>query len=184
MFGDSNHTMEDLPNPKSPEEGIPLWLWFSFLRGINLALGLYCILNYSRVLWKAGRYLGRPVGAALVKLIANALNKDYGVGYFIEKARNDRRSTLPTSAEEHEVIQKRREEAERQVAGAFSLVLCWSCILYYGILIPSEFWTLPAHLGIIIIRLVVVCICVVKGTLIGIGALLTLSGFARIHGLS
>lgn len=179
----SNHTMEDQSNA-TPSEELPLWLWFSVCQGIHLGFGLYCSLNYSRILWKAGYYLGRPVGAALVKLIVNALNQDYGVGYFAEKARNDGKGNVPASAEEHEVIRNRREEAERQVAGALSLVLCWSCILYYVFSIPLEIWKLPEMLGILVMRWVIVCLCMAKGALIGIVALLTLSGFARLHGLS
>ncbi|GAB1735539.1 hypothetical protein NU219Hw_g4117t1 [Hortaea werneckii] len=175
--------MEDQSNATFAEE-VPNWVWLSVLQGMNLGFGIYCSLNFSRILWKAGCYLGRPVGAALVKLSVDALNKDYGVGYFVEKAKNDGKGTGPASAEEHEVIRKRREEAERQVAGAVSLVLCWPCMLYYVFSIPLEIWKLPEISGILVMRWIIVCLCMIKGALIGIVALLTLSGFARLHGLS
>lgn len=175
--------MEDQSNTTLAEE-LSLWLGFSFSQGATLGLALYCVLNFSRFLWVAGCYLGRPVGAVLVKPIINALNKDYGVGYFIEKAKNGGARTVPASAEEHEVIRKRREEAERQAAGAFSLVLCWSCILYFGFYI-SEAWEHPTMLEIPVTgSLVIVCLCMMKGAFTGIAALLILRGCVRIHGLS
>lgn len=162
-------------------EGFSFLLWFGLSRGVNLGLGLSIILNFSQFVWLAGCYLGRPVGALLVKLVVNALDRDYGVGYFVEKANDNRKGAILASAEEHEVIRKRREEAERQVAGAFSLILCWLCMLYYFFSDPSEVWEVHTMLEVPDMRvLALVCMHTTGGGLTGIVALFFLSGCVRL----
>ncbi|KAI6912573.1 hypothetical protein KC318_g3913 [Hortaea werneckii] len=162
-------------------EGLSFLLWFGVNQGVNLGPGLYCVVNFSQFLWMAGCYLGHPVGALLVKLVINALNRDYGIGYFVEKAKDDGKGNVAASADEHEVIRKRREEAERQVAGAFSLILCWLCMLYYFFSAPPEVWEVSTILDVFDIRgLTIVCMHTTRGALTGMVALVILSGCARL----
>lgn len=180
MSGYSSHTMQHQSNTTFAE-GLSFLLWFGVSQGVNLGLGLYCVANFSQFLWMAGCYLGHPVGALLVKLVISALNKDYGIGYFVEKAKTIEKGTVAASGEEHEVIRKRRREAERQVAGAVSLILCWSCMLYYFFTAPPEVWEVSTIFEVIDIRgLTIACMCTTRGALTGSVALLTLSGCVRL----
>lgn len=157
----------------------------SLTSGLLAGFSIGAIGGFLLLVWRAGSYVGRPLGSAIANVLIMDQSRNENEGDTGPKAN---RETPPPQQQQQQKqstassLEERRFRAAGQIAGIATLYLCIGFLIWEVAIVPLGTWDLaPGESAEKF--LIPVCVIGFKTCLEAIVALGVLSGSVRVLGL-